>query len=83
MGEPGGGDSRVGLVPGNRGHRQRAAEQDRHHAEDGDALADAADHCAEGVGEPHRNAQDEHDRKEIGEPGRVFERVRAVPVEKR
>jgi hypothetical protein len=52
----------VGLVLGDRGDGQPAAEDDHHHAEDGRTLADAADHLAEGVGEPDRDAQDERYR---------------------
>src|ERR1035441_7756720 len=78
---PGGGDGRVGLVLRDRCDGQPAAEDDRHHAQDGGALPDAADHLPEGVGERDRDAQDEREGQEIRQPGRVLERHGAVGVE--
>ena len=45
-------------------------------------MANAADHFAKGVGEREGNREEQVDREEVGEPGRVLEGRRGVGVEK-
>ena len=69
----------VALRPSRR--RDAGEEQHDHRGEDRPALALVADHPAERVGQRRADREDREHLHEVGERGRVLERMRGVGVE--
>ena len=74
-------DSRVVLVFGVGGVPNPYAKENDDHGEQRKTVLDAAHHFSEGVGERDRDREQQIDRQEVREAGRVFEGCRRVGVE--
>ena len=77
----GGGQERIAVLLGDGCDRHAHREQNRHHRQDRPALLRVPDHLAEGVGQPGRDQEDQDHLQEVGEGGRVLERVGGVGIE--